>query len=103
MAAISLTCEQACGEILDRFFRSRPDRETQARAFKALRFLSACEMPLLGKPEGWAAGIVYYVVNRDRPACGVPGLLNSEFSACFGVSMETIRKRAAHVDRLLTV
>lgn len=103
MAAINQTSARACEEILERFFGSHPDQAAQVRSLKALHFLAACEEPLLGKAEGWAAGIVYYVVTRDRPACGVPGLLNSEFSACFGVSMETIRKRAAHVGRLLAL
>lgn len=47
--------------------------------------------PMTGNPEGWAAGIIYALVNQDRQACGVPGLLNSEFSAFFGVTMGTIR------------
>jgi hypothetical protein len=49
------------------------------------------------RPEGWAAGMIYAVANLDRQACGVPGLLNSEFIEFFSVSMETVRKRAANV------
>jgi hypothetical protein len=93
--------EHACREQLERFFGSHPNATMKKRVLKALRFLSASDKPLAGKPEGWAAGIIYAVANRDRQACGVPGLLNSEFEALFGVSMGTIRKRAAMVERLL--
>ncbi|MEW6199180.1 MAG: hypothetical protein AB1601_11045 [Planctomycetota bacterium] len=92
-----------CRESLERFFGEHPDAATQQRALKALRLLAACEKPLPGKPEGWAAGIIYGLANRDRRACGVPGLLNREVEALFGVSMGTIRKRAAQIERLLAV
>lgn len=92
-----------CRESLERFFGEHADAATQRRVLKVLRLLAACEKPLRGKPEGWAAGIVYGLANRDRQACGVPGLLNSEVEALFGVSMGTIRRRAAQIDRLLAV
>ncbi len=103
MAVTDHDCERAWRESLERFFEEHPDAATQRRALKALRLLAACEKPLRGKPEGWAAGIIYSLANRDRQACGVPGLLNSEIEALFGVSMGTIRKRAAQIERLLTV
>jgi hypothetical protein len=93
--------ELTCRKCLERFFCAHPDGAMQKRALKALRLLNAAETPLAGKPEGWAAGIVYAVANRDRRACGVPGLLNSEFAAIFRVSMGTIRRRAAQIDALL--
>ncbi|MBN2561056.1 MAG: hypothetical protein JXQ75_09010 [Phycisphaerae bacterium] len=93
--------EQACREQLERFFGDHPNAAMKKRVLKALRFLSVSNKPMTGKPEGWAAGIIYAVANRDRQACGVPGLLNSEFQAFFDVSMGTIRKRAAMVERLL--
>jgi len=101
MAVSNEIGERACRESLERFFGEHPDAATQSRALKALRLLIACEKPLPGKPEGWAAGIIYGLANRDRRACGVPGLLNSEVEALFGVSMGTIRKRAAQIERLL--
>lgn len=103
MAASDQTCERLCRESLERFFGEHPDAATQRRALKALRLLAACETPLRGKPEGWAAGIIYSLANRDRQACGVPWLLNSEVEALFGVSMGTIRKRAAQIERLMAV
>lgn len=103
MAVRDQNCGLACRERLERFFDEHPDAATRSRALKALRLLTACEKPLRGKPEGWAAGIIYGVVNRDRRACGVPGLLNSEVEAFFGVSMGTIRRRAAQIERLLAL
>jgi len=61
------------------------------------------DKPLAGKPEGWAAGIIYGLANRHRRACGVPGSLNAEFDQFFGVSMDTVRNRAAKVVRAMTV
>jgi hypothetical protein len=92
-----------CRERLDEFFTSYRDGALEERAKKALRFLSTSEKPLAGKPEGWAAGIIYAVANLDRQACGVPGLLNSDFIDFFGVSMETVRKRAANVVRQISI
>jgi len=87
----------ACEKQLDRFFAVHPNPAIKTRAVKALRLLANAEKPLTGKPEGWAAGVIYAVANLERLACGVPGLLNSEFTEFFGVSMETIRRRAADV------
>lgn len=57
-------------------------------------------MPLWGNAGGWAAGILYAMANKGRRACGGRGRLNSELAA-FSVSMATVRKRAAQVERLL--
>ena len=92
-----------CGEHLDRFFASYGDTKMQKAAMKALRFLAAGDEPMRGKPEGWAAGIVYALANRDRRACGVPGMLNAEFEEFFGVTMGTVYKRAAQVERALDI
>jgi hypothetical protein len=97
------TVEIACKEHLDRFFARYPAVALQRRATKAMRFLTVDDRPLAGKPEGWAAGIIYAVANVDRQACGVPGLLNSEFTEFFGVSMGTVRKRAARVAERISV
>ena len=94
---------QACREHLDRFFTRYPDPTFQQRAAKALRFLSPGDAPLAGKPQGWAAGIVYALANRGRRACGVPGILNAEFEQFFRVSMSTVRKRAAQVLRAISI
>ena len=94
---------QLCREHLDRFFKSYPDPAMQKRATKALRFLASGDAPLVGKPEGWAAGIIYALANRGRRACGVPGVLNAEFEQFFGVSMSTVRKRAAQVVRAINI
>lgn len=103
MAATNEECELACRKHLERFFASYRDGAMQRRALKALHLLKACNKPLLGKPEGWAAGIVYELATRGRRACGVPGILNSDFERFFGVSMGTIRKRAAQIGELLAL
>ena len=93
--------KSACREHLERFLGDHPNTAMQKRALKALHFLIVSDNPLVGNPAGWAAGIIYAVANRDRQACGVPGLLNREFAELFGVSIGTIRKRAAQINRLL--
>ena len=86
-----------CRLELDRFYRRDADAPAHARAVKVLRLLGASEAKQRGKPSGWAAGIICYIANRDRTPCGVPGMLNSAFTAFFDVSMETVRRRAAAV------
>lgn len=103
MVLMNRDFELACREQMETFFGAHPDAAMQKRALKALRCLAVGDEPLAGKPEGWAAGIIYALANRDRQACGVPGLLNSEFAALFGVSMGTIRRRAAHIERMLAL
>lgn len=103
MALTNQDAERACRERLDLFFGSYRDAAMQKSALKALRFLTACHTPLVGKPEGWAAGIIYALATRDRRACGVPGVLNSDFEQFFDVSMGTIRKRAAQIEGLLAL
>src|SRR6185437_1315173 len=90
--------EQPCREHLERFFGQYPDGTLNKRAMKALRLIAASGEPMPGRSAGWAAGIVYYLVNQCRQSCGVPGLLNSEFESIFGVTMSTIRKRAARIE-----
>jgi hypothetical protein len=92
-----------CREQLDRFFAAHPNAGLKTRALKTLRLMAAGEKALTGKPEGWAAGVIYAVANLDRQACGVPGLLNSEFAKFFGVRMETARRRAAQIMRQVTI
>jgi hypothetical protein len=93
--------ETECRRHLDRFFAEYPNTALQKNTAKALRVLASEEMPLAGKREVWAAGIIYAVANRDRQAVGVPGILNSEFEAFFAVTMGSVRQRAADVTRRL--
>jgi len=95
--------EAACREHLGRFFAAYPNTALEKRALRVVRFLRLSDKPLGGKAEGWAAGIIYAVASQDRQACGVPGVLNSEFEAIMGISMETARKRAAEVERLMAI
>ncbi|MEX0654159.1 MAG: DUF6398 domain-containing protein [Phycisphaeraceae bacterium] len=95
------TFESACREHLDHFFTAHPDPVLQQRAMKALRLLRTSDQPLTGKTKGWAAGIVYVAATDGRITCGVPGVLNSEFEQIMGVTMSTVRKRAARVKELV--
>lgn len=103
MNAITPEFECACRALLDRFFASYPDATMQSRANKALRLLRASEKPLKGKPEGWAAGIIYAVYTDGHFPCGVPNILNADFVQFMGASMETARYRAARVMELLVL
>lgn len=94
--------EIACRDHIDRFFAVHPDSATQKRAHKALRLLRTIEPPPNGKPEGWAAGVIYAVFNDGKIPVGVPGLLNSEFEQLMGVTMSTVYNRAARVRELFT-
>jgi hypothetical protein len=102
MDAITPEFEATCRAQLDRFFAAHPDATMRKRAMKALRMLRGSEKPLKGKPEGWAAGIIYAVATDGHIPCGVPGLLNAEFEQFMGVTMGTARHRAARVMDLLT-
>ena len=96
--------EQACQASLDLYFEAHPDRVLAARLKKALRILVAIGGPLKGEPAGWAAGLVYWITNEGgRIPCGVPGVLNADLEKCFGITMSTIRKRAAQVGPILTI
>lgn len=86
---------------LDRYFAQQPCELMQKRAHKALRMLRASEKPITGKPEGWAAGIIYVVGTYDRPPVGVPDVLNADFEKLIGVSMATSRRRAVQVRELM--
>lgn len=86
-------------EGLDRFFATYPNPRLEKRARNALRMLAAAEKPCTGNAKGWVAGVIYAMANLDRHPVGVPGLLNTEFTTFFGVSMATVRRRAAQVVR----
>ena len=102
MAVVSAGFESDCQALLDRFYKAHPDDAMQKRARQALRFLRTSEKPLKGKPEGWAAGILYAVANDARIPIGIPGALNTEFKALMGVKMRPVCERAARVRELMT-
>ncbi len=103
MPSEKLDYEKACCVCLDDFFSCHGGQGMERNAKKILRFLVAGEEKMGGKPEGWAAGAVYALANRNKWACGVVGILNADFECFFGVSMSTVRKRAAQVDREVKV
>ena len=98
MIAMNPSPEQTCRQLLKNFFKKYPNDRLQAAVSRALRGLLAREVSLVGKPGGWAGGIVYAVGSHG---VGVPDVLNSELEEVFGTTMSTIYKRAAQIRRLL--
>src|ERR1700683_2382066 len=78
----------ACRKQLSQFFASYPNLLFERGVLEAVAFLPTTGIRLTGKFQGWAAGIVYAVANRNCYPCGVPGILNKEFTSFFGVPME---------------
>lgn len=93
------TVEQTCQRLLTAFFKKNPNPVLQTEANRLLNKFLVQKISMQGKPGGWAGGIIYAAANRYRRACGVPGLLNKEYSQFFRVSMETIYRRAADFRR----
>ena len=98
MATLNQPFGQTCRLSMESFFAQYPNEQLCAESYGVLARLLSCKKPMLGKPAGWAAGIVYAISSRG---VGVPGVLNSELEEAFGVSMSTIYKRAARVRELL--
>lgn len=103
MGTANHNVEAECRDFLNRFFDNNPNDTLRKRSLKALRFLSSGDAPLSGKPGGWAAGIIHALANRERKACGIPGLLNEDAENFFEVSMGTVRKRAGQVKELIAI
>jgi len=101
MTATTTDFEAQCRKHLDRFFAAHPNAAMEKQVHKALRMLRASEKPLQGKTEGWAAGIIYAVANDGRFPCGLPDILNADFERFMGVTMSTVRSRAARVKELM--
>lgn len=83
---------------LTAFFTNYPNARLKVETDRILKKLIACNVPMPGKPGGWAGGIVYAI---SSIGVGVPGVLNSELEEAFNVSMGTIYKRAAAIRELL--
>ena len=103
MIAMNKNIDQTCQQLLAAFFTKYPNARLQIKADQALKRLLAHQIPMPGRPGGWAGGIIYALANQGRRACGVPGLLNQEFEDFFNVSMGTIYKRAWQIRRLLVL
>jgi hypothetical protein len=101
MVAVNKTSDQVCQQLLQIFFTKYPNARLKAQADCTLKKLIACQIPMQGKPGGWAGGIIYALANQYRQACGIPCLLNKEAEEFFTVSMGTIYKRAAMIRKLL--
>ena len=89
--------EKSCQELLDAFFKRFPNPVLQTESNCLLNFMLDHNIPMPGKPGGWAGGFIYGFANRYCFPCGIPGLLNKEAEKFFNVSMSTIYKRAAMI------
>ena len=100
MIARNCPFEKTCARLFVAFFKKYSNDHLRKRAAVALLAVLKRKKVFPGKPEGWAAGIVFAV---GSVGCGVPDVLNSELEKAFGVTMRTIYKRAWAVKRLLGV
>ena len=92
---------RACRQIISEFFAKHPNIPLQSDVERVLELLLVNNIPMSGKPAGWAGGIIYAAANFRRIPCGIPGLLNHECEEFFHVSMDTIKRRAAKITPLL--
>ena len=96
------TAAAECLQVLNAFFTRHPNPQLQAWAMGSFQKLLKRGVQLTGSPAGWMAGLVYAVANHGKRPCGVDGLLNAEFTEAFGgVSMSTVRSRAATIQQML--
>ena len=101
VVAFNKSVDHACRELQAAYFSRFTNTRLQAQANSTLKSLLVHDIPMPGKPGGWAGGIIYATANQCRRACGVPGLLNKECEEFFNVSMGTIYRRAWQIRRLL--
>lgn len=86
--------QATCAKLHFEFFRQLPNDELHRSVERTLAELTKSRSEFAGDPAGWAAGLVLAVGSEG---CGVPGMLNAELEKAFGVSMGTIRRRAAEI------
>ncbi len=89
--------KQIAGQ-LENFFVRYPNPALKAKTLQAMRAMQRKVACPAGNPSGWAGGILYAAANDGKTPVGIPGLLNSEVEKFFGVTMGTIRRRAARVS-----
>ena len=98
MIAVNCPFEETCAQLFITFFKKHPNDDLRKKTAKALLALLKRKKVFLGKPEGWAAGILFAV---GSGGAGIPDVLNSDLEKAFGVTMGTIYKRSWEVKRLL--
>ena len=99
MIRIAQPLAYECRDALDAYFSKHPNPALQAACLPALDELLKRDVKLTGALAGWMGGLVYAVANDAKFPCGVDGVLNADFSAAWGVTMNTIRRRAAEIKR----
>ena len=87
---------------LDRYYGAHPNIDQQARAHDALRFLASDDQPVKGKPDHWAAGILYALGEWDNPhRHGKDNPLKRDLLAMFKIDPGHLTRRAGEVKRKL--
>ncbi len=92
---------QKIADKVQKFFALYPNFVLRSEALQVLRAAKKKIAIPAGNPSGWAGGIIYAAANDRRRPLGIPELLNSEAEEFFGVTMGTIRRRAARVSALI--
>lgn len=85
---------KVCRELLDRFSARFPNEVFHVATLEAMENLLTQRDRYDGEPGGWAGGLVYIIAKHDL-RISPPLFLNRDLEATFGVSMGTIRRRAA--------
>ena len=98
MIARNCPFEETCAQLFNAFFKKHPNDNLRKRTALSLLAVMKRQKVFPGKPEGWAAGILFAV---GSVGCGVPDVLNGELEKAFGVTMSTIYKRAWAIRRVL--
>lgn len=98
MIAQNLSFHETCSDLFVAFFKQYPNNYLQKQASMAVLSLLKRRKVVIGKPEGWVAGIVFAV---GGVGCGVLNVLNMDLEKAFGVSMSTTYKQSMEVKRLL--
>lgn len=83
-----------CRKKLNSYFNKFPNQGLKTKVNAILENMEELKIPIPGKSGGWAGGILYAAANDCKQPCGVPCLLNKECEDFFGVSMDTIYRRA---------
>jgi hypothetical protein len=98
MSAKPESTAEKCYKILAAYFARFPNDVFRRRVYRQIPALLKAKPVLPGKLEGWMAGLVYAVTSNR---CGVPDVLNHDFEQAFGVTMNTVYRRAAAIRREL--
>ncbi len=85
-----------CRQMLDEFSSRFPDEAFHFSALQSLEHLVAQRNDCYADPGGWTGGLLYMIAKHNIYVSH-PRFHNRDLEEVFGVSMDTIRKRAVHL------